>query len=91
MDEHVTIYIPRNAIPVLNRKNNSVLVSVSGEQRLIYYGEAAQFKVAGKAVAEIFMGKNVKRLSEYVYPSKTYAVRFVEMIFSQIVIELVEI
>lgn len=91
MNEYTTIYIPRNAIPILRRKSNEVLVTVSGEKRLVKYGEAAQFKIAGQAVAHIFMGRNVKQLREYVYPGRTYAVRFVEMVFSQVVVELVEI
>ena len=91
MNEYVTIHIPRNAIPISSRRNSEVLVSVSGEKRMVSYGESAQFRINDQAVAHIFMGKNVKQLREYVYPGKTYAVRFVEMVFSQVVIELVEI
>ena len=94
MNEHAIIHIPRNAIPISSRDRNMlthVLVSVSGKKWLVKYGESLKIEIDSKAVVSIFMGKRVKRIMEYIYPGKTYAVRCVDMILGQAVAELVEI
>ena len=94
IDMHTTIHIPRNAIPLSSRDRDflsHVLVSVSGKKWLVKYGESITFENDSKAVVNIFMGKRAKKIIEYVYPGKTYAVRCVDMVFSQAIVELVEI
>ena len=94
MNKHTTIHIPRNAIPIPSRDRDMlthVLVSVSGRMCLVNYGESITFENDSKAVVSIFMGKRVKKIMEYVYPGKSYAVRCVDMVLDQAVAELVEI
>ena len=94
IDMHTTIHIPRNAIPLSSRDYDllsHVLVSVSEKKWLVQYGESITFENDSKALVGIYMGKRAKKIKEYVYPGKTYAVRGVEMVFGQAVTELVEI